>query len=75
MKQVIPIMRKQGGGAIVNISSGQALMYLPNSAAYSAMKKAFAFISLVAREELQKDGIVVSVIYPYVTLTDLEEHY
>lgn len=31
MQQVIPIMRKQGGGTIVNISSGTALMYLPNN--------------------------------------------
>lgn len=39
MQQVIPIMRKQGGGAVINISSGTALMYLPNMSAYSASKR------------------------------------
>jgi short-subunit dehydrogenase len=74
MQQVIPIMRRQGGGVIVNVSSGTALMYLPNNGAYSAMKRALASISLTAREELKHDGIVVSVVYPYVTLTDFEKN-
>jgi short-subunit dehydrogenase len=72
MQQVIPIMRRQGGGAIMNVSSGTALMYLPNNGAYSAMKRALASISLTAREELKQDSIVVNVVYPYVTLTDFE---
>ncbi len=74
MQQVIPIMRRQGGGAIVNVSSGTALMYLPNNGAYSAMKRALASISLTAREELKPDGIVVGVVYPFVTLTDFEKN-
>ena len=74
MQQVIPIMRKQGGGAIVNVSSGTALMYLPNNGPYSAMKRALAHISLTARQELEKDNIVVSVAYPYITLTDFEKN-
>jgi short-subunit dehydrogenase len=74
MKQVIPIMRKQGGGTIVNVSSGTALMYLPNNGAYSAIKRALAHVSLTAREELKKDNIVVSVVYPYITLTNFERN-
>jgi short-subunit dehydrogenase len=74
MQQVIPFMRKQGGGAIVNISSGTALMHLPNMSAYAAMKRALADISLTAREELKKDHINVSVVYPYITLTDFEKN-
>jgi short-subunit dehydrogenase len=74
MQQVIPIMRQQNGGAIVNVSSGTALMYLPNNGAYSAMKRALASMSLTAREELKHDGIVVSVVYPFVTLTDFEKN-
>ena len=74
MEQVIPIMRKQGGGAIVNVSSGTALMYLPFNGAYSGLKRALANISLTAREELKGDGIVVSVVYPYMTLTDFEKN-
>jgi short-subunit dehydrogenase len=74
MEKVIPIMRKQGRGAIVNVSSGTALMYLPYNGAYSGLKRALAHISLTAREELKNDGIVVSVVYPYVTLTDFEKN-
>jgi short-subunit dehydrogenase len=74
MQQVIPIMRRQGGGAVMNVSSGTALMYLPNNGAYSAMKRALVSISLTAREELKQDGIVVSVVYPYITLTDFEKN-
>ena len=74
MQQAIPIMRKQGEGAIINISSGTALMYLPNMSAYSASKRALAGISLTAREELKADNISVSVVYPYITLTDFEKN-
>src|SRR5208337_3123807 len=60
MKEAIPIMRRQGGGTIVNVSSGTALMYLPNNGPYSGLKKALAHLSLTARAELGKDNIVVS---------------
>jgi short-subunit dehydrogenase len=74
MQQVIPLMKKQGGGVIINISSGTALMYLPNMGAYSAMKRALANISLTAREELKENNIIVSVVYPNITLTDFEKN-
>lgn len=74
MQEVIPFMKKQGGGMIVNISSGTALMYLPNMAAYSSLKRALVGISLTAREELKDDNIKVSVVYPYITLTDFEKN-
>ena len=48
MQNVIPIMRRNKGGHIINISSGTALMYLPNTAAYSSSKRALASISLTA---------------------------
>jgi short-subunit dehydrogenase len=74
MKEAIPLMRKHGGGTIINVSSGTALMYLPNNGPYSGLKRALAHISLTAREELEKDNIVVSVVYPYITLTDFEKN-
>jgi short-subunit dehydrogenase len=74
MQQVIPLMRKQGGGAIVNISSGTALMHLPNMSAYASLKRALADMSLTAREELKEDNIAVSVVYPYITLTNFERN-
>jgi NAD(P)-dependent dehydrogenase (short-subunit alcohol dehydrogenase family) len=74
MQLVIPIMREQGGGTIVNISSGTSLMHLPNMTAYSSLKRALNSITLTAREELAGDGIVVSVVYPYITLTDFDRN-
>jgi short-subunit dehydrogenase len=74
IQEIVPIMRKQGGGAIVNISSGTALMALPNMSAYSSLKRALVGISLTANEEFKKDKIVVSVVYPYITLTDFEKN-
>ncbi|MCJ7794365.1 MAG: SDR family oxidoreductase [Methanoregulaceae archaeon] len=74
MQQVIPIMRSQGGGTIVNISSGTALMHLPDMSAYSSSKRALSGISMAARQEVKDDGIVVSVVYPYITLTDFEKN-
>jgi short-subunit dehydrogenase len=74
MQQVIPLMRRQGGGAIVNISSGTARMHLPNMGGYAALKAALAAISLTAHDELDRDHITVSVVYPYITLTEFEEH-
>ncbi|HUD44426.1 MAG TPA: SDR family oxidoreductase [Patescibacteria group bacterium] len=74
MQQVAPIMRQNGSGSIVNISSGTALMALPNMAAYSSLKRALVGISLTAGEELKKDKISVSVIYPYITDTDFEKN-
>ncbi len=75
MQEVIPVMRKNGGGAIVNISSGTALMALPNMGAYSSTKRALVGVSLTAREELKKDNIQVSVIYPYITLTNFDPDF
>jgi len=74
MKEAVPLMRRQGGGTIVNLSSGTALMQLPDNGPYSALKRALAQISLTARIELSKDNIVVCVVYPYITLTDFEKN-
>ena len=74
MKQVVPIMRKQGGGSIINVSSALALMHLPGMSVYAALKAALAHISITAHEELKDDKIAVGVIYPYVTLTDFEKN-
>jgi NAD(P)-dependent dehydrogenase (short-subunit alcohol dehydrogenase family) len=74
MQAVIPHMRRQGSGSIVNVSSGTTKMILTGSAGYSSSKAALNYLSLAAREELAPDGITVSVIYPYITDTDLEKN-
>ncbi len=70
MQAVIPLMRAQGGGSIVNINSGTAFMTLPQYSVYSSSKRALLGFSLTARAELEKDGIAVSEIYPFITATN-----
>ena len=70
MQAVLPTMRRQGRGVIVNVSSATSRMVLPGVGAYSATKSALNMLSDVARAELAADGIVVSVVYPSVTATE-----
>src|SRR5215813_10332176 len=70
MQAVIPVMRQQGGGSIVNVNSGTAFMTIPQYSVYSSSKRALLGFSLTARAELAKDGIVVSEVYPYITATN-----
>lgn len=70
IQAVIPVMRAQGGGSIVNINSGTAFMTLPQYSVYSSSKRALVGFSLTARAELERDRIVVSEIYPDITATN-----
>jgi short-subunit dehydrogenase len=69
MQKLIPVMRAQGGGRILNISSMVSKNYYPNLGAYASTKYALNAVSLTARRELEKDGIVVSVMHPKMTAT------
>ncbi len=64
MQAVIPIMRQQGGGTIINISSVAGHIPLPFHAAYSATKFAMNAIGKAAGVELKKDGIHVLTVCP-----------
>ena len=70
MQRVIPMMRAQGGGSIINISSLVSKSYFPRLGAYASTKCALNTISLTARAELAADHIVVSVVYPGLVETD-----
>ncbi len=70
MQAVIPRMRAQGGGSIVNINSGTAFMTIPQYGVYSSSKRALLGFSLTARAELEKEGIIVSEVYPFITATN-----
>jgi short-subunit dehydrogenase len=70
MQAVIPIMRSQGAGSIVNVNSGTAFMMIPQYSVYSSSKRALLGFSLTARAELEKDKIVVSEVYPFITATN-----
>ena len=70
MQAVIPTMRAQGAGSIVNVSSGTTFSALPGSGAYASSKAGFNMLSAVARVDLAGAGIVVSTMYPFVTDTE-----
>ncbi|MCO5971898.1 SDR family oxidoreductase [Actinoallomurus soli] len=67
---VLPQMRKQGAGAIVNVGSGIIWSTLPGSGGYSASKAALQKLSAIARAELADDGIAVSMMFPSITETE-----
>src|SRR5690242_7320480 len=70
-KSVVPVMRKQGGGAIVISSSGHAFATFPNSSAYAATKGGeLAFMRGLALD-CARDGIRVNCIIPGATDTRL----
>lgn len=64
MKAVIPVMRQQGGGTIINISSVAGHIPLPFHVAYSASKFALNAIGKGARVELKRDNIHVLTVCP-----------
>jgi len=70
MQAVIPLMRRQGGGRIINISSGATLATYPGSAAYTSSKAGLNMLSGVARLELADAGITVSAVYPFMTASE-----
>lgn len=70
MQAVLPVMRAQGGGAIVNISSGITFGAIPGSGAYAATKYGLEKLTDIARAELGGEGITVSTMIPFATDTE-----
>lgn len=64
MQAAIPLMKKQGGGRIVNISSIGGKLAVPHLAPYSASKFALVGLSAAMRNELYKDNIFVTTVCP-----------
>src|SRR6202041_1488415 len=74
MQAVIPVMRQQGGGTIINISSVAGHIPLPFHAAYSATKFAMNAIGRAAGVELKNDGIHVLTVCPGYVRTNFGEN-
>ena len=64
MQCVIPIMRQQGGGVIVNITSGLSKRIVPGVGLYASTKYALNALTLTARTELAPDNIRVGLVVP-----------
>lgn len=64
VKAVLPIMRAQGSGRIVNISSGAGITAGPFHAFYSASKFAVEGYTEALRHEVAPFGVHVSIVEP-----------
>jgi len=71
IRAVLPIMRKQGGGHIVDIISGIAFSPMAQQAMYSATKAALNGLTLALRYELWDENIRVTSATPGTTATPI----
>lgn len=74
MQAVVPVMRRQGSGTIINVSSVAGHIPLPFHAAYSATKFAMNAIGKGAGVELKKDGIRVLTVCPGYVRTNFSDN-
>ncbi len=70
MQAVIPVMKQQSSGSIINISSVAGHIPIPFHAVYSATKFAMNAIGKAARIELMNSGINVLTVCPGYVRTD-----
>jgi short-subunit dehydrogenase len=70
MQAALPIMRQQGSGAIINISSVAGHIPIPFHGLYSATKFAMNALGKAARIELSSAGINVLTVCPGYVRTD-----
>ena len=64
LKHEIPVMREQGGGAIVNMASGAGLVAAPTLAHYCASKHGILGLTKTAATENIASGIRVNALCP-----------
>jgi short-subunit dehydrogenase len=74
MQQVIPVMKRQNSGCIINISSVAGYVAVPYIGAYGASKSALNAISHAARLELGGTGVSVINICPGYVKTNFGDH-
>lgn len=72
--EALPLMKQQGGGHIVNVSSVAGRTVREGSAVYNATKWGVGAFSEALRQEVYKDRIRVTVIEPGAVATELQEH-
>lgn len=69
--EVLPVMKRQGSGHIMNMSSVVGKKAFPHFGGYSAAMHAISGFTDALRQELRGSGINVSTIHPALTQTPL----
>jgi len=74
-RAVVPRMREQGGGRIVNISSGTPFRGVPFLLHYVTSKGAIVALTRALAKELGGDEVLVNCVAPGFTMSDgVQEH-
>jgi NAD(P)-dependent dehydrogenase (short-subunit alcohol dehydrogenase family) len=68
-RAVVPVMRRQGGGKIVNISSGTPFRGVPFLLHYVTSKGAIVALTRALAKELGKDSVLVNCVAPGFTMS------
>ena len=71
VQAVVPLMRAQGTGTIVNMSSVMGRKAFARFGSYAIVMHAVSALSDALRQELAGTGVHVAVIHPALTATDL----
>jgi NAD(P)-dependent dehydrogenase (short-subunit alcohol dehydrogenase family) len=74
-RAIVPVMRAQGGGRIVNISSGTPFRGVPFLLHYVTSKGAIVALTRALAKEVGKDGVLVNCVAPGFTMSaGVKEH-
>jgi len=74
IQAVVPYMKRQRNGQIINVSSVAGKIATPRNGAYAATKFALTAISDALRLELADYGIAVTTVFPGITDTSFGEN-
>ncbi|MBO5003060.1 SDR family oxidoreductase, partial [Methanocorpusculaceae archaeon] len=71
VRAVVPLMKEQGGGVILNTSSMVSISGQPSGVAYPASKFAVNGMTISLARELGPSNIRVNAVAPGITKTDM----